>query len=96
MPYRVENNLYRDHFCKYNLTCLYLKNLEFFVCVVNDPHALYFLTIGSTKYISDIDLSPANKNLLIMLLPLKQNIKTKIKQSIITKYLTQVFLIKKF
>ena len=70
MPYRVENKLYQDHFCKYNLTCLHLKNLEFFVCFVNGPQALYFLTIGSSKCNYGINLSPANKNLLIILLAL--------------------------
>ena len=37
---------------------------------VNGPQALYFLTIGSTKCNSGINLSSANKNLLIMLLAL--------------------------
>ena len=71
MPYHVENKLSQDHFCKYNLTSLYLKNHIFFVCAfVNGPHALYFLTIRLTKCNSGINLSPANKYLLIMLLPL--------------------------
>ena len=38
MPYHVENKFYQDHLFKYDLTDLYLKNLEFFVCVLQMGH----------------------------------------------------------